>query len=182
MSQTPPENGSANGRTTPTPSTAALPNGHSRQLPTTVLPSPVARPDKSVWQRNDSHLVALYAFLTGIVLSASVALAIAHPNTPQCWLYVTALCFFHFMEYYVTAKYKSFEVTLDGTPLLCDTRLMEAFLFNNGWNYAAAQTLGFVEFLLEWYFLPHTKVISITTYAGTPPPPKKPPFFVRFLI
>jgi hypothetical protein len=69
-----------------------------------------------VWERNDSHLVALVAFLTGIVLSASVALAIAHSNTPQCWLYVTALCFFHFMEYYVTAKYKPFEVNLDCTP------------------------------------------------------------------
>jgi hypothetical protein len=53
---------------------------------------------------------------------------------------------------------------------------MEAFLFNNGWNYGAAQTLGFVEFLLEWYFLPHTKVISITTYAGTPSPAQKASF------
>ena len=32
-----------------------------------------------------------------------------------------------------------------------------------------ATTLGFVEFLVEWYFLPHTKVISITTYAGIVP-------------
>jgi protein-S-isoprenylcysteine O-methyltransferase len=55
---------------------------------------------------------------------------------------------------------------------------MEAFLYNNGWNYTAAQTLGFTEFLLEWYFLPHTKVVSITTYAGISP--KKPPFLVRF--
>jgi protein-S-isoprenylcysteine O-methyltransferase len=31
-----------------------------------------------------------------------------------------------------------------------------------------AQSLGFAEFLIEWYFLPHTKVISPTTYAGTP--------------
>ena len=29
-----------------------------------------------------------------------------------------------------------------------------------------AQTLGFTEFLVELYFLPHTKVISPTTYVG----------------
>ena len=29
-----------------------------------------------------------------------------------------------------------------------------------------AQILGFAEFLLELYFLPHTKIISVTTYAG----------------
>lgn len=31
-----------------------------------------------------------------------------------------------------------------------------------------AQTFGLVEFLVEWYFLPHTKVITHTTYAGIP--------------
>jgi len=44
-----------------------------------------------------------------------------------------------------------------------------AFLYNNGRKYVMATTLGFVEFLVEWYFLPHTKVISITTYAGIAP-------------
>jgi len=105
--------GSATGTTTPT-LRSTISSGHGRPVPHTVL-SPVRRAARSIWERNDSHLVALFAFSTGIVLAASVAMAIAHPSTPQAWLYVTAICFFHFMEYYVTAKYKPFEVTLDGT-------------------------------------------------------------------
>jgi hypothetical protein len=41
-----------------------------------------------------------------------------------------------------------------------------AFLFNNGPKYLIAQVTGLTEFLVEWYFLPHTKEISVTTYGG----------------
>ena len=112
MSQTT-TTGSTTGSTTPT-LRSTISNGHGRPVPHTVL-SPVRRAERSLWERNDSHLVALFAFVTGIVLAASIAMTIAHPSTPQGWLYVTAICFFHFMEYYITAKYKPFEVTLDGT-------------------------------------------------------------------
>ena len=30
-----------------------------------------------------------------------------------------------------------------------------------------AQSLGAAEFVVEWYFFPHTKVLSQTTLAGT---------------
>jgi hypothetical protein len=33
-----------------------------------------------------------------------------------------------------------------------------------------AQVLGVTEFVVEWYFFPHTKVISQTTLAGTSDP------------
>jgi hypothetical protein len=104
------ESSSPNGYTTPT-LLSTVPNG--RPAPHTVL-SPIRRAEQYLWERNDSHLVALLSFATGIVLAASLALAIANPATPQGWMFVTALSFFHFMEYYVTAKYKPFEVTLDG--------------------------------------------------------------------
>jgi len=46
-----------------------------------------------------------------------LACAYSFPTTPQCWLYISFLCFFHFMEYFVTAKYKPESVTLDGMLL-----------------------------------------------------------------
>ena len=69
---------------------------------------------RSIWDSNDSHLVALFSFLVGIVLAGSIAGALLFPSTPQGWLYAAFLCIFHFLEYYITAKYKPFEVTLDG--------------------------------------------------------------------
>jgi len=58
--------------------------------------------------------VALFAFLTGVVLAGSLAGAWNNSATPQCWLYVSFLALFHFLEYFITAKYKPYEVTLDG--------------------------------------------------------------------
>lgn len=44
--------------------------------------------------------------------------------------------------------------------------LMTAYLFNNGVRYLMAQILGVIEFVVEWYFFPHTKILSQTTLAG----------------
>jgi len=85
---------------------------------------------------------------------------------PQGWIYITFLSLFHFLEYYITAKYKADTVTIDGIPL---ENVNVAFLFNNGLNYIAAQGLGVAEFVVEWYFFPHTKILSQTTLAGTSP-------------
>jgi hypothetical protein len=97
---------SANGATTPTQRTAFPPH-----RPVGLPPRPRYR---EFWSTNDSHTVALFSFLLGVVLASSVALAMLFPETPQCWLYIAFLCLFHFLEYYITAKYKPFEVTLDG--------------------------------------------------------------------
>jgi hypothetical protein len=99
-----------NGSTTPTQRTSIPP----RPVVHVSLPSDRPRRNRDIWSTNDAHLVALIAFLTGIVLAGSIAFALCHPSTPQCWLYVTFLCTFHFMEYYITAKYKPFDVTLHG--------------------------------------------------------------------
>ena len=138
---------------------------------TTPVPVPVPHPTRTgwrrVWRSNDSHLVALTAFLTGGVLVASLAMAISNPKTPQCWLYLSMLSLFHFLEYFITAKYKPQEVCLDCIRIWIILELIIAFLYNNGLAYLLAQTFGVLEFLVEWYFLPHTKVISATTYAGS---------------
>ena len=101
----------ANGSTTPTQRTAVP---IAPQVARVTLPTGQSVRFRSIWDSNDSHLVALFSFLVGIVLAGSIAGALLFPSTPQCWLYVTFLCVFHFLEYYITAKYKPFEVTLDG--------------------------------------------------------------------
>jgi hypothetical protein len=98
----------ANGSTTPTRRT-----GIPQVVRVTLPPGRSVRP-RIIWDSNDSHLIALFSFLIGIVLAGSIAGALFFPSTLQCWLYITFLCIFHFLEYYITAKYKPFEVTLDG--------------------------------------------------------------------
>lgn len=103
----------SDGSTTPTQRTETPPITNQPVVYVTLPPGRSVR-FRSMWNSNDSHLVALFAFLTGIGLSGSLTGAVIFSATPQCWLYVTSLCIFHFMEYFITAKYKPFEVTLDG--------------------------------------------------------------------
>lgn len=112
-----------NGSTTPTlrPSIPVPPQQPSSPPRTVRITLPAGR--KSFWEfwgTNESHLIALFSFLVGIVFSGSIALAVYSWQTPQCWLYITFLSLFHFLEYYITAKYKADTVTLDGTfpPLI----------------------------------------------------------------
>src|SRR5437762_589972 len=95
----------ANGSTTPTQRTVIPPS-----RPVTLPPGRSVRL-RGAWNSNDCHLVALISFFIGVVLAGSIAGALSFPSTPQCWLYVTFLCIFHFLEYYITAKYKASEVT-----------------------------------------------------------------------
>ena len=100
-----------NGSTTPT-QRRATPT--APQVVRVTLPPGRSVRIRNIWDSNDSHLVALLSFVIGIVFAGSIAGALSFPSTPQCWLYVTFLSIFHFLEYYITAKYKPFEVTLDG--------------------------------------------------------------------
>jgi len=113
-------NSSLDGSTTPTlrpsiPHPQPLPLQHSPPTRTVRISLPAQH--KSFWEfwgTNESHLIALFSFVVGIVFTGSVALAVYTRETPQCWLYITFLCLFHFLEYYITAKYKAETVTLDG--------------------------------------------------------------------
>jgi fatty acid desaturase len=97
---------SSNGATTPTQST--------------FFPKPAPRvsfsPEhKSFWSTNQAHIVALFSFLLGIAFAGSLAFAWYFSWTPQAWIYITFLSLFHFLEYFITAKYKPDVVTIDGT-------------------------------------------------------------------
>src|SRR5277367_3864071 len=102
---------------TPTANGSSTPTKHPaisyRPIPRVSSPSR-PRTFQEYWSTNDSHLVALFSFLTGVVLAGSLAGAWYNSGTPQCWLYVSFLAIFHFLEYFITAKYKPYEVTLDG--------------------------------------------------------------------
>jgi len=142
----------------PSPNGTTTPSGATTPTQQTAFPrpSPVVKPPpgRKLWNTNEPHQVALFSFLLGIVFCGSLASAWHFSSTPQGWIYITFLSLFHFLEYYITAKYKADTVTID------------AFLFNNGLNYIAAQGLGVAEFMVEWYFFPHTKILSQTTLAG----------------
>ena len=114
----------SNGSTTPTlrptiPQNTPVPVPDPAQpLPPRTVRISLPEQHKSFWEfwgTNESHLIALFSFLLGIVFTASIALAVWKRDTPQCWLYIGFLCLFHFLEYFITAKYKADTVTLDGT-------------------------------------------------------------------
>jgi hypothetical protein len=118
-------NGSAhasNGSTTPTlrPTIPPTPSPQPPHLTPRTVRISLPQQHKSFWEfwgTNESHLIALFSFLLGILFCGSIALAVWARDTPQCWAYITFLCLFHFLEYFITAKYKSETVTLDGTSL-----------------------------------------------------------------
>jgi len=124
----------SNGSTTPTlrptipqntPSPAPVPSA-AQPLPARTVRISMPEQHKSFWEfwgTNESHLIALFSFALGIVFTGSIALAVWNRDTPQCWLYIGFLCLFHFLEYFITAKYKAETVTLDGTlPVFCSPR------------------------------------------------------------
>jgi protein-S-isoprenylcysteine O-methyltransferase len=152
----------------PTPNGTTTPGGATTPTLQTAFPrpSPMVKPlpGRKLWNTNEPHQVALFSFFLGIVFCGSLASAWHFSSMPQGWIYITFLSLFHFLEYYITAKYKADTVTIDGIAL---ENINVAFLFNNGLNYIAAQGLGVAEFMVEWYFFPHTKILSQTTLAGT---------------
>lgn len=61
-------------------------------------------------------------------------------------LYAMGLSVFHFLEYYITAKYNSLQVTSD------------SFLINHSGSYTVAHTAALTEALFELYFFPQFKL------------------------
>jgi len=98
--------------TTPTQTTFHIVD-RPRPDPIVVKLPPKRRTFENRWDANDPDLVSLFSFLTGAVFSGTLALSLYCWPTPQGWLYLTFLSLFHFLEYFITAKYKSDQVTLD---------------------------------------------------------------------
>lgn len=99
--------------------------------------------------------------ILGLVIGTGATLAACGPWTAwQIPLFVSCLALFHFLEYFVTAKYNPDQVSYD------------SFLFNNGWQYNAAQALALCEAAIEARIWPETlrstsiSVIGFSIAAG----------------
>jgi len=104
--------------TTPTQATFPVVDG-PRPGPIRIKLPPKRRTFENRWDANDPDLVSLFSFFTGVVFSGTLALALYCWPTPQGWLYLAFLSLFHFLEYFITAKYKPDQVTLDCKSFLC---------------------------------------------------------------
>lgn len=111
--------------------------------------------------RNPLDEVSLTSALLGVVGGASALLAIQTLLADGFWplpLYVTCLVIFHFLEYYITARYNRPKVRAS------------SFLLRNGSTYLCAHALALSEAVLELYFVPPswrlTRGTPITAFLG----------------
>ncbi|KAL8927425.1 MAG: hypothetical protein Q9172_001356 [Xanthocarpia lactea] len=116
-------------------------NGHVPETTDTPITT-IADPKKS------PSAISLRAFLLGIAFGVSLTLTVNHlqqgPN--PLWrapCFVAILSLFHFLEFYITARYNPPAATLS------------AFLLTgNGYAYNVAHTLAFLECILRNYVAP----------------------------
>lgn len=105
--------------------------------------SPQPREDKNLADitQNPLHEVVLTSFSLGIVLGSAFGSLMITP-LKNFNFYVTSLCLFHFLEYYITAKYNPRKVNKD------------SFLLRNGAEYLISHSIAFVECALEYMYAP----------------------------
>lgn len=94
--------------------------------------------------RYQADIAAISASL-GFVLAVGLGLIYALAAYRQLGLYIAQLAVFHFLEFYITARYNSRRVSLD------------SFLFNNGNTYTYAHVFAVVESVVEYWFFPQLK-------------------------
>ncbi|SMN19632.1 similar to Saccharomyces cerevisiae YDR410C STE14 Farnesyl cysteine-carboxyl methyltransferase [Maudiozyma saulgeensis] len=95
--------------------------------------------------KNEPDLISLTSFLLGIVFGLFVGL-IPTLKFKGINFYIIALTLFHFLEYYITAKYNPRKVHSDSF-----------LLFGNGKEYIGAHTFALLECLVEYIIWPESK-------------------------
>ncbi|QLG72768.1 hypothetical protein HG535_0D04770 [Zygotorulaspora mrakii] len=94
---------------------------------------------------NPLHTVTFTSFALGTVLGLFLGL-IKVVKMKNLNAYIVFLCFFHFMEYFITAKYNPLKVNQD------------SFLLNNGSVYILCHLIATLEYVIEYIFYPNIKV------------------------
>ncbi|RVD85652.1 uncharacterized protein DFL_003965 [Arthrobotrys flagrans] len=84
----------------------------------------------------------LLGLTTGLSISATVALATIYGNYYHASMFVFFLSVFHFLEFWITARYNTRRANLG------------SFLFANGKEYNLAHTVALTEYFLETHFFP----------------------------
>lgn len=89
--------------------------------------------------------VSLTAFILGIILGISLPLTFIFNKFFQFPLYISIVCLFHFLEYFITASWQSDKVSID------------SYVINNGATYLIAHSIAIFESIIEIYFYPNFK-------------------------
>ncbi|CCK69548.1 protein-S-isoprenylcysteine carboxyl O-methyltransferase KNAG_0C04460 [Huiozyma naganishii CBS 8797] len=93
---------------------------------------------------NPPHEIAKISFGLGILLGCSLGFLFTL-QFKSFNIYIISLATFHFLEYYVTAKYNPKKVHAD------------SFLLKNGIEYIGAHTFASLECLMEYWICPNLK-------------------------
>lgn len=101
---------------------------------------------------NVPHEIAETAFGLGILFGVALG-SIPFLKFKPFNLYILSLALFHFLEYYITAKYNPKKVSC------------QSFLLNNGIEYTMAHIVAILEFLLEGYFCPRLKAYNSSQFC-----------------
>lgn len=121
-------------------------NKTTKPLLPTLPPPPAALASSSSTDPNSRAGISLRAFLLGIALGISLPsiFFLAGIYQSPLWrlpFFLLALSLFHFLEYYITARFNPAAATIS------------AFLLSqNGSAYNVAHTLAFLECAVRWYF------------------------------
>ncbi|CAI4059200.1 protein-S-isoprenylcysteine carboxyl O-methyltransferase SKDI_04G6190 [Saccharomyces kudriavzevii IFO 1802] len=98
-------------------------------------------------KRNPLHEVTKTSYILGVLLGISLGL-LPQIRFKNFNIFIIALSLFHFLEYYITAKYNPLKVH------------SESFLLNNGKSYMAAHSFAILECLIESLLFPDLKISS----------------------
>ena len=95
---------------------------------------------------------ACLGFVCALSLNAAYTLRSSYPQLP---LYIGILSFFHFMEFWITARYNSRRAKV------------EAFILtSNGAAYSIAHATALMEAVVKSYVFPELKSYPVATYLG----------------
>lgn len=102
-------------------------------------------------RKNMPQEIAAQAAFLGVIFGIAITLLplVKFINLPT---YMAALAVFHFLEYWITAKYNPSKVSSD------------SFLINHSGAYTAAHAASFAEALFELYFFPQYKLRFAAAY------------------
>ncbi|CAL9735803.1 protein-S-isoprenylcysteine O-methyltransferase [Monosporozyma servazzii] len=100
---------------------------------------------------NLPHEVTGTSFGLGILLGVSLG-SLPFMHFKPFNLYIIALALFHFLEYYITAKYNPKKVN------------SQSFLINNGIEYTVAHTIAIFECLVEGWLFPRWKTYNHSAF------------------
>ncbi|XP_064611695.1 protein-S-isoprenylcysteine O-methyltransferase-like [Liolophura sinensis] len=105
-------------------------------------------------RRGKLYQVAVRAGGLGLTFGLGILVSLSNTTFINFGWYITMLSFFHWSEYFVTAI---------SNP---KTLSVESFLLNHSLEYKLAAMASWVEYWVEWYFVPGLKTFRYVSLVG----------------